>query len=440
MASEPSGALPTGEPDSIIADLRDLLKSAWAVQAVAEARAKETQDELFRVAKVLCSFEMDQQRQAVDWETKALADLIIHEVGRQRDELVWLRSVQQTGNTQAAQQIETLQRQIETLQHEQQNYQSDLSQAHIEIEQLKSVNAGYEGEVRRLGSQIRDRDQRLTELTAPPKVMTVTVPSTAGHARSEDQFASADRAGWPQWLRDWSETEMFGRDADLVRIMGSSLECRREELLSLFARQSRDRERGLGAEKKILARLIKMQLVEAKAVKLYRGNPPDLLALLPSGLEAYRLIYGSEPRHIYEAYRAAHKSENQIYLLLQTIDLFERAGYLIDRFPAASHLPDGSTFAPDLIATRGHERLCLEVETGSFSNSVERDRKWRIIAAGTGGQVYIVTHNRSSMKKLKGEVQDIRYPQPVSIRLTNIEEAAGLSPECSIWLEERPAN
>ena len=148
----------------------------------------------------------------------------------------------------------------------------------------------------------------------------------------------------------------------------------------------------------------------------------------------------AEPRQVYEDYRAAHKSDDQIYLVLQTIDFFELVGYHIERFPETSRLADGAIFAPDLIATRGRERLFLEVETGSYANGAERDRKWRIIAAGTGGQVYIVTHNRASMAKLKGEVQDIRYPQPVSIRLTNLEEAAALPPERSIWLEERPAS
>ena len=41
------------------------------------------------------------------------------------------------------------------------------------------------------------------------------------------------------------------------------------------------------------------------------------------------------------------------------------------------------------------------------------------------------------MKKLKGELMSIRYGRVVTIRLTNLEEATGLSPETSIWLEER---
>ncbi len=440
MTSEPNGAQP-GEPTSIIGDLQDLLKAAWTVQEVAETRAKEAREELFRVAKALCASTLDQQRQAAEWETKALADLIIFEVGRQRDELVWLRSAQQTGNTQAAQQIEELQQQLKALQHDLQISQTDLAQARAEKEQLRMANVGYEGEIKRLGSQSRERDRRLAELTTTqPAVMPSAAPVDASEATFEAPSTAVARAEWPRWLQEWSETEMFGRDADLLRVIGSSLECRREELLSLFARQSRERERGLGAEKKVLVRLIEMTLVEAKAVKLYRGNPPDLLALLPRGVEAYRLIYGSEPRQVYEDYRAAHKSEDQIYLVLQTIDFFEGAGYLIERFPTKSHLADGAIFAPDLIATRGRERLSLEVETGSYANGAERDRKWRIIAAGTGGQVYIVTHNRASMTKLKSEVQNIRYAQPVCIHLTNLEDAAALPPERSIWLEERPAS
>ncbi len=436
MASEPNGAQPAGEPASIIGDLQDLLKAAWTVQEVAETRAKEAREELFRVAKALCASTLDQQRQAAEWETKVLADLIIFEVGRQRDELVWLRSAQQTGKTEAVHQIEELQQQLKTCQHDLQLSQTDLAQARTEKEQLSLANVGYEGEIKRLGSQSRERDRRLAELSATQPAP----PLVAGDSIPEEPSTVVAHADWPRWLQEWSETEMFGRDADLLRVIGSAVECRREELLSLFVRQSRDRERSAGAEKKMLARLIKMELVKAKAVKLYRGNPPDLLALLPGGLEAYRLIYGSEPRQVYEAYRAAHKSDDQIYLVLQTIDFFERAGYHIERFPAASHLPDGSTFAPDLIATRGRERLSLEVETGSYANGAERDRKWRIIAAGTGGQVYIVTHNRTSMTKLKSEVQNIRYAQPVSIRLTNLEDAAALPPDRSIWLEERPAS
>ena len=165
MTSEPNGAQP-GEPASIIGDLQDLLKAAWTVQEVAETRAKEAREELFRVAKALCASTLDQQRQAAEWETKALADLIIFEVGRQRDELVWLRNAQQTGKTEAAQQIEELQQQLKDCQHDLQTSQNDLAQVRAEKEQLSLANVGYEGEIKRLGSQSRERDRRLAELTA----------------------------------------------------------------------------------------------------------------------------------------------------------------------------------------------------------------------------------------------------------------------------------
>ena len=91
-----------------------------------------------------------------------------------------------------------------------------------EKEQLSLANVGYEGEIKRLGSQSRERDRRLAELTATQPV----APFVVGEENLEEASTAVAHADWPRWLQEWSETEMFGRDADLLRVIGSAVECR----------------------------------------------------------------------------------------------------------------------------------------------------------------------------------------------------------------------
>lgn len=422
-------------PSTIIQDYKSLLESAWEIRSVAEARAETVRQELIRVATRLCAAELDQQRHQHDgWDVKALADLIVRHVGRQLDELAYLRSVQQSGETTAAQRQEAWQQQMQAAQTDLQNRTAELRQAAAQIEQLKRVNEGYEAQVTRLQRQLEDTKARLP-LSEPTAPETTVDPAPALPAA--EVVMPTDHAAWPDWLRDWSKTSMFGRDSELIRLLGSSVECRREKIQDLLAQETFERERGMGAEKRIIARLITDGYIEARPVKKLRaGNPPDLLLLTPRGLEAYRLLYGSRPRHVYEEYRARHKSDDQIFLVLETIDFFQHMGYEVERFPESSRLADSALFAPDLVVTRRYaERLCLEVETGSYAS--DRDRKWRVVASGTGGEINVVTQTRASMVRLRGEVQNIRYGQRVTIRLTNLEEAATLPEGASIWLEER---
>lgn len=437
MSTDPNKAQSEDPPSTIINDYKALLESAWETRTVAEKRATQARDEVFRVATCLCAAALDAKRREVrEWDMKGLADFVIDQVGRQVDEVPWLRMKLAEIESELEKKKTEFQRQVAAWQRESDSRNMELTQARAELEQLKRVNTSYEEQIAQLLKQAQNQARQVAELSAPQPV-SAEAPGTEDSELSALCHPSTDSEQWPDWLQKWSATAMYARDVELLRLIGLSVECRREELLALFAKQTRERERGSGAEKKIVTRLIEMNLVKAMPVKLYRGNPPELLALSPRGLEAYRLIYGGEPRQSYIDYSALHKSDDQIYLALQSIDFLESAGYIVERFPTMTILPDGAKFVPDLIASRGRERLYAEVETGAYSNDMERERKWRVMAAGTQGQINIITHNRASMTKLSGEVQNIRYPQPVALRLTNLEEAAALPPEKSFWLIER---
>ncbi len=442
MTSEPHGAQP-GEPASIIDDLQDLLKAAWTVQEVAETRAKEAREELFRVARALCASTLDQQRQAAEWETKALADLIIFEVGRQRDELVWLRNAQQTGKTEAAQQIEELQQQLKDCRHDLQTSQTDLAQARAEKEQLKRGNAGYEQELASLRLDLQAAEKRaLLAQPATSHMAPVTLPALSVESNTPADQTSLVEA---DWLKTWTAARTFARDSGFIQLLGESLECRRESLLKAFGSrygQEQSEQTG-GAFKEMVRRLEELGLIEQiKVSSVQRGEPPRLMWLLAKGCAAYRFLVEREPLLGYATLKARHTNEQQVYLALEAADLLALERYTVDLLPAATVLTDGSHFAPDVVATRGHERICVEVETDAeYKNSGDRQKKWRIMATGTGGQIYAVTRTAKTMHRLRGEIQDQRYGRTVMVRLTNLEEAREQHAQHNtIWVDERSIN
>ena len=208
-------------------------------------------------------------------------------------------------------------------------------------------------------------------------------------------------------------------DAAFLRLMGTSEECRRQALIDLFARQERSRDKG-GSDEKITERLIKSGLLVSIPVTGLRGNAPHLLSLDVKGKEAYRRIFEQDPLAVYDHYLATHKSPEQIHLMLQACDVLAEAGFKVDRFPRSEMREDHKVFAPDLKACRGNEELFIEIETDAYKNEPQRDAKWRTIAAGTSGHIYVIAQNATIASGVRSEIMQRRYGRPVTVGVTSL--------------------
>jgi hypothetical protein len=369
--------------------------------------------------------------------------LIIHEMGQQHDELVWLRSTQQTGNIQAAQQIDDLQRQIAALHQAQQAGLTDLAKAQAEMEQLKRINAGYEQELARLRLEWQMAEKRVVlaqgvtgnqpALSLPDLVDPVTSSNRADPAEVD-------------WLGAWSKSRTFARDSGFIQLLGESLDCRRDSLLKTFAaRYGQEQLDQVGGTLKEMMKRLHEDLGLIDQIKVpgvQRGEPPSLVQLSAKGCAAFRFLVEREPLLGYETLRARHTNDQQVYLVLEAMDLLALERYTVDLLPTTTTLTAGGHFAPDMIAIRGHERICVEVETDAeYKNQSDRQKKWRIIAAGTGGQIYVVTRTAKTMHRLRGEIQDQRYGRTMTMRLTNLEQAREhYAQQNTIWVDERSVN
>jgi hypothetical protein len=234
------------------------------------------------------------------------------------------------------------------------------------------------------------------------------------------------------------QSSTYNVDAAFLRLVGTSGECRRLALIETFTRQERSHESVGGADKKIVERLIDSGLIISTTVTGVRGNQPHLLSLAPKGKEVYRLIFEENPLAAYDHYIAVHKSPEQIYLMLQACDVLAEAGFKVDRFPRSEMREDHKVFAPDLRAYRGAEELFIEIETDAYKNEPQRDAKWRTIAAGTNGHIYVIAQNVSTARLVRSEILQKRYDRPVTVGVVSLSELSeAVQQGAALWGELR---
>ena len=231
----------------------------------------------------------------------------------------------------------------------------------------------------------------------------------------------------PEWLDEWMQSTTYNLDAAFLRLVGTSDECRRQVLIEQFVKQERSHESVSGADNKIVDRLVKAGLLISKPVAKIRGNAPHLLGLGVKGKEAYRLIFNEDPRAVYDRYLAAHRSLEQMFLMLQACDALTGAGFQIDRFPPIKLLPDNKIFAPDLKVWRGRDELFVEIETDSYKDEPQRQAKWHTIAAGTNGYIYVITRDDATASRVRSEIMQKRYNRPVTIGVVSLSNLMAAS-------------
>ncbi len=428
--------------ESIIQNLQELLQSSSDLRRIAEEQATQYRAALKQVAVGLCPERMDQAR-LDELEAAPLVQLIIDAVGDRLSELAWLQEHAQAGAADRTPPI--------TLAHEAERLRlhARVQELEAELERSKSAARQQAEKIQALGVENAQLTARLQELewlsSRPPKDAELLAPALAIAPATAPDL-------WPEWMQNWKASRGFDNDILLVQLVGSSLECRRSSLATILAQQKGISDSGnfnrlvMRLSSEMEPPLIDSHAGEGdKGLTGLRGRPSVLLSLTVAGRDAYRLLLGEEPRGVYDEYLRRHKSDGHILLVLAAIDLLEAYGYRVDRFPAGVTLPEGHVFAPDLTARQDDQTLAIEVETDKYKNSSERVRKWRNIAAATGGQIYVMTPDRKTMLALQSEIVSWSrdYSGRVSVHLTNLTELADLQrqqqplPNGTIWLQNR---
>lgn len=419
--------------------LGDLLQSAYDLKQAADLRAEQWRRALFEVASRLCANKTDLERRLAETvEADALAQLIISEVADRLDELEWYRV--NAGINQSPMPIKAADQPNEpSLQH-------DLEVLQQEAETLKAAIHTYEIQVQQLTAANAQLQQQIDDLR-----LLKTTPVTVEQASLIAGDAPAiDEALWPEWMKLWSAEAGFEAEKLFLRLVGRSLDCRRPRLIELFAQHRGIRADG-GAVNELPRRLGErspalLEIHKPKAGTGLPGRAPDLLSLTENGCDAFRLLFGEQPRQVYQEYLRRHKSAAQIALVLSAVDVLEAAGYVVDRFPEMMALPDGRTYPPDLSATRDGRSIAVEVEVGGseYRNDRARDQKWLNVAEATGGKIHIVTPDRDTMLRLQSEIISWSMDHPqirLDLKLTNIAELmrqpAPIAPGSDIWLRKR---
>lgn len=432
----------------------DLLQSAYDLKQAADRRTERWRQALVDVAKRLCADKSDQLRRVTETaNADTLAQMIITEVADRLDELEWYRAKANGGQSSAAlanvadsqdkARVHTLQQENETLRQE--------------AEGLKATNRNYETQVQQLTAANTQLQSELDTFRSAPAALTDVA------VEPELQAPAVSRELWLDWLKEMEATRGFNNALRFIKAVGSTWECRRHRLAQMLMKPGTDSghlrtlPKIMAESKRPLITLLgaagdddaedgdnRLAGHSDSSASHKHGRPGNLVSLTDAGREAYQLIFGTPPLRAYEQYLARHKSDPQIALVLEAIDLLEWAGYTVDRFPPVVNLPGDHRFAPDLIARQDGREIAIEVEAGSaYTNAADRDQKWRNVAAATGRQIYVVTPNRDVMQAIQTELMSWQVGKDtVRVYLTNISETNALRKQGTltadgIWLRKR---
>lgn len=431
----------------------DLLQSAYELKQAADQRADRWRQALIEVAKRLCADKSDQLRRVTEaTDAKTLAEMIISEVADRLDELEWYKAKAngsqagaaptQPADGQDEARLRRLQQENETLRQETGDLKAANHNFEAQVQQLMATNAQLQSEL----DSFRSAQAALTDVAVEPEL----------------QAPAVNRELWPDWLKEMEATRGFNNALRFVKVVGSTWECRRHRLAQMLMKPGTDSghlrtlPKIMAESKRPLITLLgaagdddddgdNRPASHADVAASYKhGRPGNLVSLTDTGREAYQLIFGTPPLRAYEQYLARHKSDPQITLVLEAIDLLEWAGYTVDRFPPVVNLPGDHRFAPDLIARQDGRENAIEVEVGSaYYNTGDRDQKWRNVAAATGRQIYVIAPNRDVMQAIQTELMSWQVGKDeVRVYLTNISETKALQRQGKltadgIWLRKR---
>ena len=459
--------------------VQSLLEAAWAVRDAAEVRRKTIRQALENLAAGLCAFEINAQRLTLaEMDDNTLYKFIGHTAKAKIDDGVWYRIQYEQGATAAGQPDEKektarLTDQLTQAQHElaQANRRNADLRAELERVELERTQAAQkvqmieegrrraENMVANLQQQVNELRSRLAQANAPVGVSGETSPVTdtqppiiptetasvvdspsssgvtnlgatidpttdlAGDGDDEEAETDAESVRLDSAvvnLATWKSSPFYPIDLSFLALIGSSYECRRSELFKEF-NQAQHGAISKSTQVLLIRRLFRLKLIHIFRAKSQYGRPAQLLALTPAGIAEAKADQTVQIVNIYLLYQAKHKSDTQIRLMLEVVSALEAAGYQVERFPPTRTFSGGRIFDPDLLVSRGTVSIYIELETDGLKSFSPRTSKWRNIAEGTGGYIYVVKYSERGLNDLRSEIAQIDYKHPVSVGVTSLD-------------------
>jgi len=320
--------------------------------------------------------------------------------------------------------------------------------------------AAYQQEEKRLQEIIqglRNENQQLsTHLHAIRQVQRPTNPQEEPQAspQPDDRQKCVENAeGEPDWMHEWRSGRMFGKESAALILMGETGKSLRPSLIDLLAKKL-NLSPGNSSLSETFNRLINFDthggLVEALNVfeqtgASTGGNHPDVLRLTERGQLAYQYLTRQAPvENEYQRLVRRHKSPEHTLLNIQAAEaLVEIGGYRIAEEAPDIHLPDGSLFIPDLVATDSHtgEMIFVEVERDANKDNGSRVRKWKNVLNATNGTIYVVCDNISCERAIQTEINRALGDARFSSHLTNLNSLrkGKRGQDGGMWLSVRRA-
>jgi DNA-binding PadR family transcriptional regulator len=240
---------------------------------------------------------------------------------------------------------------------------------------------------------------------------------------------------WPGWAQAWrEESGSYQRDVDVVIILGDTGIARREDVDELLA-EWWGISSGSGSIGRAIIRVREAGLVEAIPSRRGRGRyPRHLLRLTERGQDIFRLLRGEAPASSQTTeLLKRHKSPEHAALNLDAANRLWEAGYDVDLFPDSVALDTG-TYYPDLAITTPEGRtFYVECERNTRKNPQERERKWALYYAASGGHFLVVTSSEEAGQAIQREILTWAGERPLSLWMASVEgQEAGLE-----WVDVR---
>lgn len=375
--------------------LQTLLDAQSRLRAAAESALQETRKEMERLAEALCPAVVDEVRKQSplglsELSAHALADVILQDVQRRLSRLEIAEAASRSA-----------------------------SQALAEARSLREENACLRDELAAARRDQEDANRRIFVLQ---------------QALEKD----SPRPQIPPWAMDWQSSPSFDHDLALLSALAETGLARRADVMELLAAQLGPEITNGGLSRLLQRCASRLELIELIEVRDKRSNrATHLVRLTERGQEACRLFLGRGPAESQiTALLARHGTLERALLNLEAGDLLRAAGYNIDLLPSPIETADGQSFTPDLAASLSSQTAFIKVECESRKELHEQDRVWRPYYDVTGGRFYIVAPDRATLDLLKSEVLFWLGQRPLTLWMTNLNEAGGRCGE-EIWIFKR---
>jgi len=326
-------------------------------------------------------------------------------------------------------------------------------------EAVRKIEACQQEEkrLREIIQGLRDENQLLSthlhairqvQRPASPQEEPPTTPQGDAQQASNQNVESE-----PDLMKEWRSGRTFGKESAALILMGETGKSLRPSLIDLLAKKL-NLSPGNSSLSETFNRLINFDthggLVEALNVfeqtgASTGGNHPDVLRLTERGQLAYQYLSGQAPvENEYERLVRRHKSPEHTLLNIQAAEvLVEIGGYRIAEEAPDIHLPDGSLFIPDLVATdpRTGEIIFVEVERDANKDRGSRVRKWKNVINATNGNIYVVCDNISCERAIQTEINQALGDARFNSHLTNLNSLrkGKRGQDGGMWLSVRRA-